>query len=147
MRHEETVGHTIEVTWEHELVIKALQPLPADRKCFRMIGNVVVERTVAEVLPAVQKNHDQVRHSHRCHTEGNLPRMVDRRLPILTPASRLCISQIAETISKFKETLAAKQKEADEFGAKHRITAQGGGGAASSAAPADDEGSAAGVLI
>ena len=46
---------------EHELVIQALQPLPADRKCFRMIGNVVVERTVAEVLPAVQKNRDQVR--------------------------------------------------------------------------------------
>jgi prefoldin subunit 2 len=45
---------------EHELVLKALQPLPADRKCFRMIGSVVVERTVAEVLPAVQKNHDQV---------------------------------------------------------------------------------------
>ena len=46
---------------EHTLVIQALEPLPKERKCFRMIGNVVVERTVAEVLPAVQKNRDQVR--------------------------------------------------------------------------------------
>ena len=45
---------------EHELVIQALEPLPADRKCFRMIGNVVVERTVGEVLPAVQRNRDSV---------------------------------------------------------------------------------------
>ena len=46
---------------EHELVINALEPLPAERKCFRMIGSVVVERTVGEVLPAVKKNHTQVR--------------------------------------------------------------------------------------
>ena len=46
---------------EHELVINALTPLPADRKCFRMIGNVVVERTVGEVLPAVTKNRDQIK--------------------------------------------------------------------------------------
>lgn len=49
---------------EHELVINALEPLPGDRKCFRMIGNVVVERTVAEVLPAVKKNRDSVRPRH-----------------------------------------------------------------------------------
>jgi hypothetical protein len=56
--------------------------------------------------------------------------------------------QIAETMVKFTETLAAKQKEADEFGAKHRITSQGsgGGGAAAAAAPSEGEGSQ-GVLI
>ena len=43
---------------EHELVINALEPLPADRKCYRMIGSVVVERTVGEVLPAVKKNRE-----------------------------------------------------------------------------------------
>ena len=45
---------------EHTLVLQALEPLPVERKCFRMIGNVVVERTVGEVLPAVQKNRDQI---------------------------------------------------------------------------------------
>ena len=45
---------------EHEVVYKALEPLDADRKCFRQIGDVLVERTVAEVLPAVKTNRDQL---------------------------------------------------------------------------------------
>ena len=99
---------------EHELVINALQPLPADRKCFRMIGTVVVERTVSEVLPAVTKN----------------------------------MNQIKETMDKFTETLAAKQREADEFAAKHKITAQGGVKAAPGGGGEGDEGGGSqGVLI
>eukprot|EP00965_Chrysotila_dentata_P165348 5459843-Pleurochrysis_carterae.AAC.1 len=45
---------------EHRLVMEALKPLNAGRKCFRMVGSVMVERTVAEVMPAVQKNMEQV---------------------------------------------------------------------------------------
>eukprot|EP00775_Hariotina_reticulata_P000314 gene314-526_t len=37
---------------EHDLVIKQLEPMDKSRKCFRMIGDVLVERTVAETLPA-----------------------------------------------------------------------------------------------
>ncbi|KAI5082087.1 hypothetical protein GOP47_0001830 [Adiantum capillus-veneris] len=43
---------------EHSLVISAIQPLDQGRKCFRMIGGVLVERTVGEVLPAVQRNKE-----------------------------------------------------------------------------------------
>lgn len=43
---------------EHTLVIGAIQPLDPGRKCYRMIGGVLVERTVAEVLPAVTRNRD-----------------------------------------------------------------------------------------
>ncbi|CAN8268748.1 unnamed protein product [Cochlearia groenlandica] len=43
---------------EHSLVISAVQPLNQSRKCFRMIGGVLVERTVKEVLPAVQRNKE-----------------------------------------------------------------------------------------
>ena len=32
--------------------------MPQDRKCFRMINGVLVERTVKEVLPALQTNAD-----------------------------------------------------------------------------------------
>ena len=32
-----------------------------DRKCFRLIGGVLVERTVKEVLPALQTNLEGVR--------------------------------------------------------------------------------------
>ena len=46
---------------EHEGVIKALEPLDNSRKCFRLIGGVLVERTVAEVQPAVKSNCEQLR--------------------------------------------------------------------------------------
>jgi len=37
-------------------VLEALKPLEGDRRCYRLVGGVLVERTAAEVLPAVQKN-------------------------------------------------------------------------------------------
>ncbi len=41
---------------EHSLVIGTLQPLPPSRKCFRMIGGILVERTVEDVLPQLEAN-------------------------------------------------------------------------------------------
>lgn len=38
------------------LVVKALTPMDGDRTCYRMTGGVITQRTVKEVLPAVQKN-------------------------------------------------------------------------------------------
>jgi chaperonin cofactor prefoldin len=38
------------------LVLETLQPLPEDRKCFRMINGVLTERTVKEVVPILQTN-------------------------------------------------------------------------------------------
>lgn len=43
---------------EHSLVIGAIQPLDQSRRCYRMIGGVLVERTIREVLPAVQRNKE-----------------------------------------------------------------------------------------
>ena len=45
---------------EHDLVIKTLEPLDGGRKCHRLVGEVLVERTVAEVLPAVKTNRDNL---------------------------------------------------------------------------------------
>lgn len=42
------------------LVIDSISPLEPDRKCFRMVGGVLVERTVKEVLPALQTNYNGV---------------------------------------------------------------------------------------
>ncbi|KAM3267234.1 putative prefoldin subunit 2 [Capsicum chacoense] len=45
---------------EHSLVINAIQPLDPARRCYRMIGGVLVERTIKEVLPAVQRNKEGI---------------------------------------------------------------------------------------
>lgn len=46
---------------EHRVVIEALEPLDGSRRCHRLVGGVLVERSVAEVLPALQRNKEGVR--------------------------------------------------------------------------------------
>mmetsp|Transcript_29779 Transcript_29779/g.45039 ORF Transcript_29779/g.45039 Transcript_29779/m.45039 type:complete len:124 (-) Transcript_29779:732-1103(-) len=41
---------------EHRLVEETLEPLDPDRRAFRLVGGVLVERTVKEVLPSVREN-------------------------------------------------------------------------------------------
>ncbi|KAI5291092.1 hypothetical protein KEM54_006358 [Ascosphaera aggregata] len=43
---------------EHKLVISSLEPLSKDRKCFRLMNGVLVQRTVGDVLPSLQTNYD-----------------------------------------------------------------------------------------
>ena len=45
---------------EHDLVIKTLTPLPGDRKAFRLVGGVLVARTVESVLPSVKMNRENL---------------------------------------------------------------------------------------
>lgn len=45
---------------EHRLVIDLLKDLEPERKAFRLIGGVLVERTVGEVGPVVAENHSGV---------------------------------------------------------------------------------------
>lgn len=44
----------------HSLVLSTIEKLEPERKCFRLVGGVLVERTVGEVAPAVQRNRDWV---------------------------------------------------------------------------------------
>lgn len=51
---------------EHKLVVDTLTKLELNRKAFRLVGGVLVERTVEEVLPAVSQNYEGVRiYQHR----------------------------------------------------------------------------------
>jgi len=45
---------------EHKLVIETLEGVEKDRKCFRMVGGVLVERQVGEVQPALTSNRDKM---------------------------------------------------------------------------------------
>lgn len=39
---------------EHKLVLETLESMEGTRKCMRMVGGVLVERTVSEVVPSLQ---------------------------------------------------------------------------------------------
>lgn len=56
-----TASCTLTTSLSIRLVLETLTPLPEDRKCFRMINGVLVERTVKDVLPALQTNADGLR--------------------------------------------------------------------------------------
>lgn len=49
------------ICWAHRsTVMTALKKVDQDRRCFRMVGGVLVERTVKDVLPALQYNSEQL---------------------------------------------------------------------------------------
>uniref|UniRef100_A0A6S8XZL5 Prefoldin subunit 2 n=1 Tax=Ditylum brightwellii TaxID=49249 RepID=A0A6S8XZL5_9STRA len=45
---------------EHKLVEETLKPLDPNRRAFRLVGGVLVERTVGEVLPSVASNRSNL---------------------------------------------------------------------------------------
>lgn len=45
---------------EHILVEDTLKPMEGGRRAYRLVGDVLVERTVAEVLPSITKNKENV---------------------------------------------------------------------------------------
>lgn len=45
---------------EHDLVLAAMAKVPPSRRCCRMVGGVVAERTVGQTIPAVRDNRDRI---------------------------------------------------------------------------------------
>lgn len=45
---------------EHKLVVETLSKLESERRAFRMVGGILVERTVGDVLPTVAQNYEGV---------------------------------------------------------------------------------------
>ncbi|XP_066920064.1 prefoldin subunit 2-like [Clytia hemisphaerica] len=45
---------------EHSVVIETLKTVDPSRKCFRMVGGILSERTVKEVLPELVNNKVQI---------------------------------------------------------------------------------------
>lgn len=44
----------------YSIVIETLNKLDEERKCFRLIGGVLVERKICDVLPTLIKNRGEV---------------------------------------------------------------------------------------
>merc|ERR1712046_437395 len=42
---------------EHSLVVKTLSGVKPERKCWRLIGGILVEKTAGEVLPQITTNN------------------------------------------------------------------------------------------
>mmetsp|Transcript_108 Transcript_108/g.284 ORF Transcript_108/g.284 Transcript_108/m.284 type:complete len:108 (+) Transcript_108:155-478(+) len=45
---------------EHILVEDTLKPLDDSRRAYRLVGDVLVERTVAEILPSITQNKNNL---------------------------------------------------------------------------------------
>ncbi|KAI0346853.1 Prefoldin beta-like protein, partial [Trametopsis cervina] len=57
------IGELEQEAEEHTLVLTTLNEALAeepDRKCFRLVGGVLVERTVKDVVPALQTNRNGI---------------------------------------------------------------------------------------
>lgn len=44
------------------MVVKQLNVLSSDRRCWNQVGGVLVEKTVGEVLPTLEENRNKVRY-------------------------------------------------------------------------------------
>ncbi|ORX59009.1 Prefoldin beta-like protein [Hesseltinella vesiculosa] len=99
---------------EHKLVIDSISPLEPERKCFRMVGGVLVERTVKEVLPALETNYSGVsgeRDSYGRFFFGS----------VRAKLNFLFFLQIQQVIQSLLQSYKRKEQEFMEFQKKHNI--------------------------
>ncbi|KAJ4957317.1 hypothetical protein NE237_014100 [Protea cynaroides] len=94
---------------EHSLVIGAIQPLDQSRRCYRMIGGVLVERTIKEVLPAVQRNKE------------GLEEVISRMNEALEKKKK----EISEFEAKYKIRIRKSDGEVKDDGGQKEGSAQG----------------------
>ncbi|KZV17083.1 putative prefoldin subunit 2 [Dorcoceras hygrometricum] len=94
---------------EHSLVINAIKPLDPSRKCYRMVGGVLVERTIKEVLPAVQ------------HNKEGLEEVITRLNEALEKKRR----EITEFEAKYKIRITKGDSAMKDDGGKKEGNAQG----------------------
>ncbi|XP_068635790.1 prefoldin subunit 2-like [Aristolochia californica] len=94
---------------EHSLVMESIQPLDPTRRCYRMIGGVLVERTIKEVLPAVQRNKE------------GLEEVISRLHEALEKKKK----ELAEFESKYKIRIRKPDGEVKDEGGRKEGSAQG----------------------
>lgn len=125
---------------EHDLVIKTLEGVDDGRKCFRLIGEVMVQRSKGEVLPEVVKNRENLASVRRrmvfCRVRCVRGVEASGKMTALPanacwctesnwdvgnthlPPVRRCHMQLVKT---YEEQLQEKQKEVLAFQKKYNI--------------------------
>ncbi|XP_019174125.1 PREDICTED: probable prefoldin subunit 2 [Ipomoea nil] len=94
---------------EHSLVMNAIQPLDPSRRCYRLIGGVLVERSIKEVLPAVQRNK-----------EG-----IEELIARLNEALEKKKKEISEFEAKYKIRIRKSEDEVQDESGRKEGSAQG----------------------
>ncbi|XP_065298071.1 prefoldin subunit 2 isoform X1 [Dermacentor albipictus] len=95
---------------EHNLVAEALQKVDGDRRCYRMVGGVLVERTVKDILPAVERNKENYCWLSWAHL-------------------------ISKSVELLNEKIVQKGQEVNEYREKHNIQIRVSSNAASKSQP------------
>jgi prefoldin subunit 2 len=130
---------------EHVLVEETLKPLDPSRRAFRLVGEVLVERSVAEVLPSVTANKENV--SLNAKTDGYFftlrfalfiyfssldghsleeKRREEKHINSLTQFSLFFFAnprrlQLNNTIQLLRQRLTLRQKEGADLKAKYNL--------------------------
>lgn len=81
-----------------------MEPLPGDRKCFRLINGVLVGRTVKDVVPALKTNAEGLRKvledlvkQYKTKEDDFEKWKVPKPAPIRRPASQVQLEYVALT--------------------------------------------------
>ena len=137
----------------YSIVVDTLKTVDPDRKCFRMVGGVLVERTVKDVLPALEHNCKQV-DSHTVLQSLYTICVKGFHLEIhswwwgvwlslggwcITWKLETLVLQLSAVVDKLMEQLQQKGKELNEFREKHNIRVQEGRDSAKSRSDASNE--------
>lgn len=76
--------------------LKAAQKVDPARKCFRLIGGVLVERSVADVVPALEANLTSVSPRVRSKRAGARDRIADANMPACSRSLSLARSSSSD---------------------------------------------------
>lgn len=88
-------------------VISALKEVSPERRCYRLVGGVLVERQVKEVLPALEHNFTKV--------------TVIGRMCVCEMYTYIRLVQLSALLETLSNQLTVKGKELNAFKQKHNI--------------------------
>ena len=96
-------------------MIQTLKGAPPDRRCFRMMGGVLIERTVKDLLPLLENNMEQV----------GVALNSSHHYPLPPPPLSLSLLQLGKVIETMKVNVEEKGKELNAFREKYNIRFRG----------------------